>query len=51
MVEQIKGMLPNLKAEMLGPVVVKGYPKKEDFKSLDRLAEEIVEKHKGINLV
>lgn len=48
MVEQIKGMLFNLKAELFEPVVVKGYPKKEDFKSLDRLADEIYEKHKTI---
>ncbi|MGB2804001.1 MAG: FprA family A-type flavoprotein [Candidatus Zixiibacteriota bacterium] len=46
MVDQISGMLTNLKAEMLQPVLVKGYPKNEDFKSLDRLADDILRKHK-----
>ncbi len=46
MVEQIKGMVPNLKIELLEPVVKKGFPKEEDFKDLDRLADEILNKHK-----
>jgi len=50
MVEQIKGMVPNLKVELLEPVVVKGFPKEEDFKELDRLADEIVNKHKEYNI-
>ena len=51
MVEQITGMLTNLKVEMLEPVVVKGHPKKEDFKSLDRLADEILKRHKQQGLI
>ena len=50
MVEQIKGMVPNLKVELLEPVVVKGFPKEEDFKELDRLAGEILNKHKEYNI-
>jgi len=46
MVEQIKGMLSNLKVELLEPVVTKGFPKDEDFKALDKLADEILNKHK-----
>ncbi len=46
MVEQIKGMLSNLKVELLEPVVTKGFPKEEDFKALDKLADEILNKHK-----
>ncbi len=45
MIEQITGMLTNIKAEILQPVLVKGYPKEEDFKSLNRLADEILKKH------
>ncbi|MGQ9718362.1 MAG: FprA family A-type flavoprotein [Nitrososphaerales archaeon] len=41
MLEHIKEMLTNQKVEIIEPVIVKGYPKEEDFKSLDRLAEEI----------
>jgi flavorubredoxin len=44
-IEQLKGLLSNLKAEFLEPVVVKGYPKEEDFKALERLADEIKERH------
>jgi len=51
MVEQIKGMVPNLKVELLEPVVVKGFPKEEDFKELDRLADEILNKHKEYNII
>ena len=46
MVEQITGMLPNLKVETLQPVLVKGHPKEEDFESLDRLADDILRRHK-----
>ena len=48
MVEQIAGMLTNVKIEILDPVIVKGLPKKEDFKALDRLADQILDKHKGV---
>jgi flavorubredoxin len=51
MIEQIKGLLPNLKAEMLEPVLVKGHPRKEDFGSLDRLADDILSKHRGLDLI
>jgi len=48
-VEQIKGMLSNLKLELLEPVLSKGYPGEEDFAALDRLADEIVKKHATLN--
>jgi flavorubredoxin len=51
MTDQIKGILSNLKAEMLDPVVVKGYPKEEDLKSLDKLAERIWIKHRELRIV
>ena len=51
MVERITGMLSNLKVELLKPVVVKGYPREEDFKALDNLADEILNRHKENNLV
>lgn len=50
MVEQITGMLLNLKVELLEPVVIKGFPEEEDFKALDRLADEILTRHKEHNL-
>ncbi len=45
-VEQLVGMLPNLKVELLDPILCKGYPKEADFKALDNLAEAIAQKHK-----
>ena len=45
-VEQLSGMIPNLKAEVLDPVISKGFPREDDFKALDNLASTIAEKHK-----
>lgn len=45
MVEQLKGILNNLKAEIIEPVIIKGLPKEEDYKALDNLAEAIYNKH------
>jgi hypothetical protein len=41
-------MINNLKVEILSPVIIKGYPKEEDYDSLIRLANEIIEKHKNL---
>ena len=51
MVEQLTGMIPNLKVEVLEPVVARGAPTKDDLVALDRLADEILAKHKGIGIV
>ena len=51
MLEQITGMLGNLKVELLEPVIAKGYPTTEVFDSLDRLAEMILHRHKSIGIV
>ena len=45
-VEQIAGMIPNLKVELIDPVLAKGFPKEADFKALDNLANTIAQKHK-----
>jgi flavorubredoxin len=44
--EQLTGMIPNLKAEVLAPVISKGFPREEDFKALENLASTIAAKHK-----
>jgi flavorubredoxin len=49
-VEQITAMLPNLKVELLTPVLCKGYPKEADFQALDNLAATIAQKHKDAGL-
>ena len=45
-VEILSGMIPNLKVEVLEPVVCKGFPRETDFKALDTLAGAIAQKHK-----
>ena len=50
-VETTAAMLPNLKVEIIPPVIIKGYPKEADFQSLDKLADAIAGKHKDAGLV
>ncbi len=50
-VEQLAGMIPNLKVEILEPVLSKGFPKEADFKALDNLADTIARKHKECGFV
>ncbi|MGB9780488.1 FprA family A-type flavoprotein [Caldanaerobacter sp.] len=50
-VDQITQMFGNLKVEFLPSVYIKGYPKEEDFKALDALAEEILKKHKEAKIM
>jgi flavorubredoxin len=47
-VELLKNNLNNLKSEWLTPVMVKGFPEEEDYRSLDKLANTIKNKHKDI---
>ena len=45
-VEALAGMIPNLKVEVIEPVLSKGLPSDDDFKALEKLAETIAMKHK-----
>uniref|UniRef100_A0A7C4VYP4 FprA family A-type flavoprotein n=1 Tax=candidate division WOR-3 bacterium TaxID=2052148 RepID=A0A7C4VYP4_UNCW3 len=47
--EIIKNLTTNLNAELLPPVFIKGYPKKEDFLLLKDWAKKIKEKHELLN--
>jgi flavorubredoxin len=51
MVEQISSLLSNLKVEILEPVIAKGYPKDDDFMALDKLADQILAKHKELGII
>jgi len=51
MLEQIKGMLNNLKVEVLTPVIIRGYPKEENFRALENLANEVLAKHREIEII
>ena len=46
--QMIKENLPHLKAELLEPVMVKGFPRGEDMAALDRLADAIAERHRTL---
>lgn len=48
--EQITSLISNLKVEVLEPVIAKGYPEDDDFAALDRLADEILAKHKELRI-
>jgi hypothetical protein len=39
-------VIPNLKAQVLYPVISNGFPREEDFKALDNRASTSAEKHK-----
>ncbi|MCP4368398.1 MAG: FprA family A-type flavoprotein [Deltaproteobacteria bacterium] len=48
-VKILAGMIPNLKVEVINPVLCKGVPSADDFKALNDLATIIAEKHKEHN--
>lgn len=47
----IKNTLTNVKAEFLKDILIKGYPKQQDFNLLKELADEIKQKHQSIKLL
>jgi flavorubredoxin len=50
MVEQLAGLLTNMKVELLTPVIAKGQPKEPEFLALDTLADQILAKHREIRI-
>ena len=51
MVDQLAGLLANMKVEIIPPVIAKGLPKKEDLAALDRLADQILAKHREAGIL
>lgn len=49
-VESIAGAVSALKVEMLEPVLCMGLPKQGDLEALDKLAADLVERHKKLGL-
>ena len=47
-VEILAGMIPNLKVEILDPVLAKGTPSEVDFAALENLAQTIATKHQEL---
>lgn len=50
-VEQISGLLSNLKVEIIEPVLAKGYPREADFRALDRLADSVLQNHRKEGII
>jgi len=48
-VEIITGLLGNIKAEILEPVLCKGLPRQEDLQKLEGLARAVAERHQQLN--
>jgi len=51
MVDVIKGAMPNLKVELLTPVICKGMPKPSDLVAIDKLADTVAAKHRELGLI
>jgi flavorubredoxin len=45
-VDTIVSLVPNLKVEIIPPVICKGQPREVDYQALEKLAETIAQKHK-----
>jgi flavorubredoxin len=45
-VDTIVSLVPNLKVEIIPPVICKGQPREADYQALEKLAETIAQKHK-----
>ena len=50
MVEQLTGLMGNIKAEMFEPVLAKGAAKEDGYTALDELADNILEKHRALGI-
>ncbi len=50
MVEQLTGLMGNVKAEMFEPVLAKGAAKEEGYTALDELADNILQKHRALGV-
>jgi len=50
-VEKVAALVPNLKVEVLDPVLCKGLPRKDDYAAIERLAEAIRSKHEALGLL
>uniref|UniRef100_A0A7C4XKU7 FprA family A-type flavoprotein n=1 Tax=candidate division WOR-3 bacterium TaxID=2052148 RepID=A0A7C4XKU7_UNCW3 len=51
MLDKIKELIANLEVDLIPPVIAKGYPRPEDFANLEKLAENILQRHKEIGII
>lgn len=46
--ERVTELIPNLKVELLPPVICRGYPRPADFEALNALADAVAERHQKL---
>ena len=51
MVDEVKEALSNFKVKIFDPVIVKGLPRDNDYKLLEKLADEILSEHENLGLM
>ena len=51
MVDEVKEALSNFKMKIFDPVIVKGLPRDNDYKLLEKLADEILSEHENLGLM
>ena len=51
MLDQITSMIGSLKAEIITPLIIKGFPEADDFKKIDAIADEIALKHEELGII
>ncbi|OXU15067.1 FprA family A-type flavoprotein [Sedimentisphaera salicampi] len=51
MVEKLKAAIPNIKAELIEPLMIKGMPREDDLQLINEFADKILEKHRSEGLV
>jgi len=50
-VEKIVELIPNLKVELIEPVLCKGYPRQDSLDAIDKMAQTIVQNHKKTGIL
>jgi flavorubredoxin len=50
-IEKVAEMIPNLKVELISPLLVKGKPNAEELKAIEDMAEQIAAKHKELGIL
>ncbi len=51
MLDQIKGMIGTLKVDMISPLIIKGFPTKEDYDKIEEMADEIASQHEKLGII
>jgi flavorubredoxin len=51
MLDQITSMIGSLKAEIITPLIIKGFPEADDFKKIETMADEIALKHEELGII